>query len=1148
MKKLLKIYGFLPFIAILFLNASVDIAHKITIQNVLLKSFDGELLIILSALINAMILLPFILLFSPSGYISDRFSKSLVVRYAALSAVVLTLLITLSYYQGWFYVSFALTLLLAIQSAIYSPAKYGLIKELAGVENLGVANALVQAVTIVAILLSAIVFSVIFESYYIDSDTPKEILQHVVIIGWVLVALSILEAFMAFKLPLIAPKRASEPFKIGSYVKLNYLKQNLKLIKSDENIWLSIIGLSIFWGVSQVIVAAFPAHYKAVMMDENVIIIQAILAVSAIGLVAGSIVAGRISKLHIELGIVPVGAVGIFIALLLFTYATNIYTMGAASMIFGFFGALFIVPLNASMQYFAKDSELGVVLAGNNFIQNIVMVLFLLLTILFVQLGLSSSMLFMLSATVTLIGTLYAITKLPHLFMRILLLPILKSRYELHIKGLANLPQSGGVLLLGNHISWIDWLIIQIASPRAIKFVMAKSIYDQWYLRWFLEIFSVIPISGGSSRDSMRKVRERLDNGEVVAIFVEGRISYNGQLNEFKKGYEMAIKDSTHPIVPFYIHGLWGSTFSKASARFKKMTKSGTKRYVAVAFSKPLPSDTSASVVKQRVIELSNRTWEEEISSARALQYNWLRRAKSQLLKRSIVDTTGADLNSAKMITAVLLFVKSLRHIKGENIGVILPASSVGSIVNMALFVMGKRPINLNYTLSSEALDEALRQADIKSIITSEKFMKKLSAKGFGVSKQVEDICINVESVAQKFSKLDKLYATAEALLMPSWLIEMLYFKKVELTDVATILFSSGSEGAPKGIELTHKNLLSNIKQVSALLNFEKSDVILNSLPIFHSFGLTVTTLLPLCEGVTMVSAPDPTDAQAIGKLAARYQVSIMFGTSTFFRLYTRNKKLLPIMFDSVRMVVAGAEKLKPEIKSAFKSKFGLDIFEGYGTTETSPVISVNMPDALDLDSMRLVVGNRAGTVGQALPGTIIKIVDPQSLDELSVGEDGLIIVGGPQVMRGYLNNTQKSAEVIVQIDGVRYYKTGDKGHLDEDGFITIVDRYSRFAKIGGEMISLGSVEEQLEQIFDDEVEFIATAMSDEKKGEKIVLLYTAEYDEKQMQSTVKQSDMLALAQPSRFFKVDTLPKLASGKSDFKGAKLLAEELCRADG
>ena len=331
------------------------------------------------------------------------------------------------------------------------------------------------------------------------------------------------------------------------------------------------------------------------------------------------------------------------------------------------------------------------------------------------------------------------------------------------------------------------------------------------------------------------------------------------------------------------------------------------------------------------------------------------------------------------------------------------------------------------------------------------------------------------------------------------------------------------------------------------MINFSEDDLILNSLPIFHSFGLTVTTLLPLCEGVPMVSVPDPTDAPLVGKSAARYGATIIFGTSTFFRLYTKNRRLNPLMFQSIRMAVAGAEKLKPEIKRAFKQKFGIELFEGYGTTETSPVVAVNMPDALDPDSFEVIVGHKDGSVGQALPGTVVKVVDPQSLEELPVNEDGLIIVGGVQVMKGYYKEPEKTAEVLAEIDGIRYYKTGDKGHLDEDGFIYIVDRYSRFAKIGGEMVSLGAVESKVEEIFKDEIESIAVNLPDEKKGERIVLLYRGDLSEKEVSERIKNSQMAPMMQPSHTMKVDEIPKLASGKADFKGAKSLALEVVESE-
>ena len=1146
--KLLRTAGFLPYLAIAFLNAGVDLAHKITIQNVLLKSFDGDTLVILTALINAMILLPFIFLFSPAAFINDKFSRTKVIRLSALAAVGISALICLCYAIGEFYMAFALTLLLAAQSAVYSPAKYSIIKSIVGTEQLGMANGIIQALTIIAILFSSFAFSFFFESHYIASNDPNMVLQSVWEIGIALIAFSALEAYFAFKIPFFpqTAELSEEKFSAKQYASLHYLKENIRTLRQNKNIWLSVIGLSLFWGVSQVIVAAFPAHYKAIFHADNAIVIQAILAVSGLGLILGSYVAGKMSHLHIELGIVPVGAVGIFISLFCLTLTDSNLFLTICSFAFGFFGGLFIVPLNATIQYFAPEAISGKIMAGNNFMQNVLMVAFLLLSILFVKLSLSTTNLLIFASLVCLVGSFYAMLQLPHLFTRLLLLPILKTGYRFHVNGLKNLPQSGGVLLLGNHISWIDWLVLQAASPRAIKFVMYRPIYNKWYLTWFLRIFKVIPIGGGASKESIQTIRSYLENSEVVALFPEGHISYNGQINEFQKGFEHVLEGLENiTTVPFYLRGLWGSSFSRADSHYKILSKKRGKREVLVAFGKPINGFIDAVAMKQKVVELSFSAWEHFINEQAPLTHHWLESAKSDLFKECVADAQGTELNNVKFIAAVLSFAKVLKtKLRGQrHVGVLLPSSAAGAIVNMALFVLGKVPVNLNYTLSAESMQKALAKAQIDTVLSSAKFLDKLTAKGFDFNAILADKLLFAEDIAKGLNKTAKTHAFLTALFAPQWWIKLRYFADVKLDDTATILFSSGSEGDPKGIELSHKNLLTNIKQVSELLNFRRDDVILNSLPIFHSFGLTVTTLLPLCEGVKMVSVADPTDGAAIGKMSAKHGVSILFGTSTFFRLYTRNKKLHPLMFQNVRIVIAGAEKLKTDVKDAFRLKFGLEIYEGYGTTETAPVAAVNVPNILEKDSLKELTFTKEGTVGLPLPGTIIKIVDPDTLNELKTGEDGVILIGGGQVMKGYLDDPEKTAEVIAELDGVRYYKTGDKGHIDEHGFVTIVDRYSRFAKIGGEMISLGAVEANLSQAIGEDAVFVATAVNDDKKGESVVLLVKSELTLSDIQQRIKALNIPPIMLPSEIFLVDEIPLLGSGKIDFKRAKLLATEL-----
>jgi acyl-[acyl-carrier-protein]-phospholipid O-acyltransferase/long-chain-fatty-acid--[acyl-carrier-protein] ligase len=280
-----------------------------------------------------------------------------------------------------------------------------------------------------------------------------------------------------------------------------------------------------------------------------------------------------------------------------------------------------------------------------------------------------------------------------------------------------------------------------------------------------------------------------------------------------------------------------------------------------------------------------------------------------------------------------------------------------------------------------------------------------------------------------------------------------------------------------------------------------------------------------------------------IGKMAAKYEANILLATATFFRLYTRNRKLIPLMFKHLRMVVAGAEKLPTEIRDDFKKKFGHDIYEGYGATETTPVASGNMPDVLMLDSWKPQVGQKIGTVGLPLPGSAFRIVDPESFEPLATGEEGMILIGGTQIMKGYIGDPEKTASVIKEIDGIRWYVTGDKGRLDEDAFLTIVDRYSRFAKVAGEMVSLGFVEGEIAKVLGENDQVAVVALSDIKKGEKLVLLLEGDIEIEDLKENIKTLEMNPLFVPSEYYKVDELPKLGTGKADFKGAKKLANEL-----
>ena len=1091
MKNLFKIGGFTPYIFIVFLNAMTDLGHKIILQNTIFKAYDGSELIILTAVVNALILLPFIFLFSPAGFLSDKYPKVQIIRVASLAAVGITTLILFSYIMGWFWIAFGLTFVLAAQSAIYGPAKYGLIKEMVGNEKLTQANAMVQSVTIVSILAGAVVYSIFFESLLADQSTNKsEILQYIYPVGFALIGASVVEFLLSLHLIKTVEIKKSMQFKPKKYANLTYLRGNLRVIKRNQVVWLSIIGLSIFWGISQLVVAVFGEYLKESMNVTNTVIAQGILSLSGVGIIAGSLFVGRVSRRYIETGTIPLGALGITLSLFLVTTFDSLYALGVLFFFYGFFSGLFIVPLNTLIQFATPKRMMGKILAGSNFMQNVSMFFFLMVAALFAYVGFSSTALFFVAMIIALLGFVFTLTQLPQSLVRFMVRLGFGLKYRVDVDGLDNIKASRGVLLLGNHISFLDWAFLQIAYPKQIRFVIDRGYYNLWYFKPVLKFFGAIPISSRGGKNALSLVSEALNRGETVALFPEGHLSRNGHLGKFQKGFELATAEVTRNaiIVPFYLRGLWEGQFSHASTKLQRRKLND----IGVTFGKAMPINSSAKEVKEAVFRLSINSYEAYSRRLPTLPKAWLKEAKSIGKNLSIADSTGVELSGHRFITAVLLMRGAFNKLLGkeQNVGLIVPTSAGGSIANMATLSLGKTIVNLNYSSGTASLKHAIKIAGIKQVLSSKQFITKLKAKGFDLEEALDEVeVIYLEDIKASMSKLSQLLTFVQVKLLPTRLLSLFYIKSVSIDDTAAILFSSGSEGTPKGIELTHQNIMGNIKQITTVLNPQDSDVMLGTLPIFHSFGLTVSTMLPLIEGIPVVCHPDPTDGLGIAKISVKYDATFLFATATFFRLYARNRKIHPLMFDKLRMVVAGAEKLPKEVRELFKERFGKTVYEGYGTTETTPVASCNIHDALLPDSYAIQQGNKFGTVGLAVPGSSFAIVDPESFEPLPTGEAGMILIGGTQVMKGYLGDEEKTKSVIKTIDGIRWYVTGDKGYVDEDGFLTIVDRYSRFAKLGGEMVSLGLVESEIAKLLDEDSQIAITAIPDDKKGEKVVLL-----------------------------------------------------------
>ena len=504
-----------------------------------------------------------------------------------------------------------------------------------------------------------------------------------------------------------------------------------------------------------------------------------------------------------------------------------------------------------------------------------------------------------------------------------------------------------------------------------------------------------------------------------------------------------------------------------------------------------------------------------------------------------MADARVPRLRFGASFTRTVFLARRLKDAWREQtmVGILLPPSVAGALVNFAALLMGKVPVNLNYTVSNEAIASCARQCEIRTVVTSKAFLERVNI-------QVPGKTVLLEELADKPRLGEKLLALLVAWTLPVRTLERTLGcrRDIVLDDLATVIFSSGSTGDPKGVMLTHYNIGSNIEQLGQTFALDRQDRLMGILPFFHSFGFTGTFALPLALGVGVVYHPNPLDARAVGALVSEYAVTFMLATPTFLQAYIRRCE--PGEFGSLQYVLVGAEKLQDRVAQSFEDRFGIRPLEAYGCTECAPAVTVNAPDYRAAGFRQ--VGAKRGKIGHPLPGVSARIVDPETMQPLPLGQAGLLLVRGPNVMKGYLGRPEKTAEVLR--DG--WYVTGDIATLDEDGFLAITDRLSRFSKIGGEMVPHVKVEEELHKLAAiSEQSFAVTGVPDEKKGERLVVLHTLPEDRlKDCLQKLPQSDLpnLWVPRPNAFFKVDALPYLGTGKMDLRKIRELAFELTRS--
>ncbi len=730
----------------------------------------------------------------------------------------------------------------------------------------------------------------------------------------------------------------------------------------------------------------------------------------------------------------------------------------------------------------------------------------------------------------------------PLLPFRIFLWLVMKLLYRVRVHGLENVPKDGGAILVCNHVSYLDWLFVFYAQPRFIRFVIFAAWTRYYGLRHILRWARVIPIDASAGPraivKSLRDASNALAAGELVCIFAEGRFTRNGFLLPFHRGFEQIVKHHAAPVIPVCLEQVWGSVFSYHGGKLIWKLPHQIPYRVSVAFGKPLPATATASEVRSAVQYLSAECSILRADRRMPVHRQFVRMAASHPFRSCVVDTIGKAgvLNYGKVLAGAICLVDQLRPILGQEamVGVWLPPSLGGVLANLAIALLGKTSVNLNYTASEETIQSAIRQCGIRHVLTSGHFTKSRPiVPGDGVQ------LVELEEIGKNISTLRKTLAYLKVLLLPGWALERwsLGTSGHRLDDLATVIFSSGSTGEPKGVMLTHGNIAANAESMVQAIQLSHFDRALGVLPFFHSFGYTVTLWVPLQVGASMVYHPDPRQARKIGELCRTWKCSVFLSTTTFLGFYMRQCQ--PDDFRSLRILMCGAEKLSQTMAQEFEKKFGNQPLEGYGCTELSPTAAANVPD-VELDGFRQI-GTRRGTIGQPVPGVAARIVDPETNKPLGANQEGMLLIYGANVMKGYLGKDEQTKNVIR--DG--WYVTGDIARIDEDGFITITGRLSRFAKIGGEMVPLEKIEEKMIEVLQPaERCFVVTCVPDSSRGERIVVLYTSlnGTDIKALGKQLQERGLSNLEVPGErdYYQVPELPVLGSGKLNLQKVKELA--------
>jgi acyl-[acyl-carrier-protein]-phospholipid O-acyltransferase/long-chain-fatty-acid--[acyl-carrier-protein] ligase len=1114
-KGLLKSGGFQAFLWTQFLGAFNDNAYRliVSLRAVhIIGSADqsGKYL----ALAGAIFVLPSLLFAGYSGHLADAISKrTVLIGVKAFEILVMTIGL-FTFFTTSVPLMFLVLFLMAVHSTVFSPAKYSIVPEIVPHQDLSRANALLEMSTLIAIVLGTSAGGALFNAW--KSDAWK--------IGVVLVAVATTGFLASLRITRVPAAGTKDPLRLDPF---GEIVSGTRHLLRNRPLWLTVLGISYFWFLALLLqMDLFLFGTETLHASDTRVTL--LLTCLSIGVATGSMLAGRLSGDKVEIGLVPLGSVfmGVF-SIALYAVRGSYEASVAALALVGISAGIFFVPLNAYLQQRSENREKGRIIATNNIYNTVAMLLASGVFYACDALHVSPAHVILGLGFVSLLAAVYILTVVDDFLIRFMLWMLTHTIFRIRILGQENVPFRGPALLVSNHVSFVDGLVIGGCIQRFIRFLVWKPIYEMKALHWSFRKMKAIPVGNGGSRDvvhSIQAARREIEAGHVVCIFAEGAISRTGNMLPFRRGMEKIVDGVDAPIIPVHLDGLWGSIFSFERGRFFWKWPKRFPYPVTVSFGRPMPSNSPAHEVRQAIQELSAAATMHRSTASDLLHRRVIRNARRHWNRFAMADSTGTTLTYGRMLTGSVLVSRWARTRQEEMFGVLLPSTVAGALCNVGITLAGRIPVNLNFTAGREAMAAAIESCAIRTIVTSKAFLAKAKIEPM-------EGMVYAEDILGRAGRLARIRALLAARFLPAALVG-----QDCPTSLATVIFSSGSTGVPKGVMLSHHNVLSNIEAIDQIFQVGERDCIAGVLPFFHSFGYTVTIWFPLVTGCGVVYHPNPTDAKAIGELVAKYHATLLLSTPTFCSTYTR--KCAREDFATLRFALVGAEKLREPVAAAFHEKFGVELLEGYGATEMAPVVAVNAPNFQADHSVQ--VGHKRGTVGHPLPGVAARIVDPESFAPLAANQEGLLLVKGANRMIGYLGQPERTAEVFR--DG--WYITGDIARIDDDGFLQITDRLSRFSKIAGEMVPHLRIEDAISGLLGDAT-CAVTAIADEQRGERLVALYVHSLSAAELWQRLSETDLPRLWIPKRenLYQVPSLPLLGTGKLDLRALKSLAQEL-----